>query len=91
MKKNSIHRYKSDDVISREQKSNQQQIEKDKAIKRILVVDDERDVSLVIRLVLEESGFKVNSFTDASKALQNFTSGIYDLVIPCQNACDEWI
>ena len=69
------------DVISREQKSNQQQIQKNKAVKRILVVDDEYDVSLVIRLVLEESGFKVDSFTDASEALENFTTGLYDLVI----------
>jgi len=45
------------------------------------MVDDEYDVSLVIRLVLEESGFKVDSFTDASEALENFTTGLYDLVI----------
>jgi two-component system alkaline phosphatase synthesis response regulator PhoP/two-component system response regulator ResD len=69
------------DVISREQKSNQQQIHRNIATKRILVVDDEYDVSLVIRLVLEESGFKVDSFTDASEALENFTTGLYDLVI----------
>ena len=37
------------DVISREQKSNQQQIHSNKATKRILVLDDEYDVSLVIR------------------------------------------
>ena len=61
--------------------NNQQQIQKNKAIKRILVVDDEHDVSLTMKLVLEESGFKVDSFTDASEALQNFMSGIYDLVI----------
>jgi len=62
------------DVISREQKSNQQQIHRNKTINRILVVDDEYDVSLVIRLVLEESGFKVDSFTHASEALENFTT-----------------
>jgi len=40
--KNTIHTYKSYyDVISKEQKSNQQQIQRNKAIKRILVVDDE--------------------------------------------------
>ena len=69
------------DDISREQKSNQQQMHRNKATKRILVVDDEYDVSLVIRLVLEESGFKVDSFTDASEALDNFTTGLYDLVM----------
>ena len=52
--------------ISREQKSNQQQIQKNKRIKRILVVDDEYDVSLTMKVVLEQKGFKVDSFTDAS-------------------------
>ena len=32
-------------------------------------------------MVLEDNGFKVDSFTDASQALENFTAGIYDLVI----------
>ncbi len=77
-----IHTCKSYyDVISRERKSNQQQIQKNKRIKRILVVDDEYDVSLTMKLVLEESGFEVDSFTDASEALENFTTGLYDLVI----------
>jgi DNA-binding response OmpR family regulator len=49
--------------------------------KRILLVDDEYDVNLTIRIVLEENGFKVDSFTDASQALENFTTGLYDLVI----------
>ena len=48
---------------------------------RILLVDDEPDIILVMKLVLEENGFKVDSFTDASEALENFRTGIYDLVI----------
>jgi len=54
---------------------------RDKSIKRILVVDDEYDISLTIRVVLEENGFKVDSFTDASETLQNFRTNLYDLVI----------
>jgi DNA-binding response OmpR family regulator len=50
-------------------------------MKRILVVDDEYDISLTIKVVLEENGFKVDSFNDASQALGNFIIGIYDLVI----------
>ncbi len=73
------------DVISQEHESNQQrdkqQVQKNKRIKRILVVDDEYDVNLTIKLVLEENGFKVDSFTDASEALENFMTGLYDLVI----------
>ena len=67
-------------VISQEQ-HDKQQVQKNKRIKRILVVDDEYDVSLTMKLVLEESGFEVDSFTDASEALENFTTGLYDLVI----------
>jgi len=68
-------------VFSRERESNQQQVQKNKRIKRILLVDDEYDVNLVMKLVLEENGFKVDSFTDASEALENFTTGLYDLVM----------
>jgi len=50
-------------------------------MKRILVVDDEYDIILTIKVVLEENGFVVDSFTDASKALENFRTGLYDLVI----------
>jgi DNA-binding response OmpR family regulator len=58
--------------------SNQQHIQKNS---RILLVDDEPDIILVMKLVLEENGFKVDSFTDASEALENFRTGKYDLVI----------
>jgi CheY-like chemotaxis protein len=56
----------------------QQQVQKNK---RILLVDDEYDVNLAIRLILEENGFKVDSFTDSSRALENFIAGLYDLVL----------
>jgi CheY-like chemotaxis protein len=58
-----------------------QRVQKNKRIKRILLVDDEHDVDLTIRLILENNGFKVDSFTNASQALENFTAGLYDLVI----------
>ncbi|MGB6529327.1 MAG: response regulator [Candidatus Nitrosopolaris sp.] len=54
---------------------------KNKRIKRILVGDDEYDISLTIKVVLEQNDFKVDSFNDASEALENFTTGKYDLVI----------
>ena len=40
--------------------------------KRVLIVDDEPDVILTLKIVLEENGFKVDSFTDPLLALQNF-------------------
>jgi DNA-binding response OmpR family regulator len=68
-------------IYNGETEPNQQQYQKNNGIKRILLVDDEYDISLVMKLVLEKNGFKVDSFTDASQALQNFTTGLYDLVI----------
>ncbi len=51
--------------------------------KRVLLVDDEPDLNLTIKMVLEENGFKVDSFTDPLSALENFKgeAGSYDLVI----------
>ena len=64
-----------------EREPNRQRIQKDNGIKRILVVDDEYDISLTIKIVLEENGFKVDSFTNASETLENVRTGLYDLVI----------
>jgi len=64
-----------------ERKPNRQRFQKDNRIKRILLVDDECDISLVMKLILEENGFRVDSFTDAFEALENFSTGLYDLAI----------
>src|SRR2546425_2635325 len=50
-------------------------------VKRILVVDDEHDINLTLKFVLEGNDFKVDSFTNPLEALQNFKSGLYDLVL----------
>ena len=49
--------------------------------KRVLVVDDEPDISLILKMVLEDSGFEVNSFEDPISALNSFEVGLYDLLI----------
>jgi CheY-like chemotaxis protein len=51
--------------------------------KTVLVVDDEPDLNLVIKTVLEDNGFKVDSFTDPLLALENFKgeAEMYDLII----------
>ena len=48
-----------------------------------MIVDDESDVNLLFKMVLEENGFKVDSFTDPLLALQNFKEqdGMYDMII----------
>ena len=40
--------------------------------KRVLLVDDEPDLNLTLKMVLEANGFKVDSFTDPLSALENF-------------------
>ena len=50
-------------------------------MKRILVVDDEPDVSISLKVTLEENGFEVNAFDDPVIALDNFRKGVYDLLI----------
>jgi CheY-like chemotaxis protein len=49
---------------------------------RILIVDDESDITLTLRTVLQHNGFEhVDTFNDPLLALQNFKPGLYDLVI----------
>ena len=48
---------------------------------RILVVDDEPDLTLLCRLALEYNGFKVDTFNDPQRALSNYKPSYYDLVI----------
>ena len=52
--------------------------------KKVLLVDDEPDLNLTLKIVLEENGFKVDSFTDPLLALENFrgeAAGMYELLI----------
>lgn len=50
--------------------------------KRILVVDDEPDVIITLRLGLEDTGlFEVYPFTSPELALKNFKSGFYDFLL----------
>jgi DNA-binding response OmpR family regulator len=49
--------------------------------KKILVVDDEADLTLLCSLALEYHGFKVDTFNDPQQALSSYESDYYDLVI----------
>jgi signal transduction histidine kinase len=49
--------------------------------KRILIVDDELDVNTVLKKVLEQGGFNVDSYHDPILALENFDAGSYDLLL----------
>jgi DNA-binding response OmpR family regulator len=49
--------------------------------KRILVVDDELDICLVLKIVLENNGFIVDYYCNPILALDEFKSNFYDLII----------
>jgi len=53
----------------------------DRKNKRILLVDDEPDVTYTLEIVLEDKGFMVDSYTDPTLALSNFKPGLYDLLL----------
>ena len=49
--------------------------------RRILLVDDEVDITLSLRLFLEENGFEVYTSNKPSSVLSDFRAGLYDLII----------
>jgi CheY-like chemotaxis protein len=50
--------------------------------KRVLIVDDGPDVILAVKMVLEDNGFKVDSFTHPLLTLENFKGdSMYDILI----------
>jgi CheY-like chemotaxis protein len=53
----------------------------DSKSKRILLVDDEQDVTYAIKVALENNGFVVDSYNDPTLALSNFKPGLYDLLL----------
>lgn len=50
-------------------------------MKRIAVVDDEVDITAVLKKGLEHHGFAVDIFNDPQAALASFQPGVYDLMI----------
>ena len=49
--------------------------------RRILAIDDEPDITLMLKLGLEDGGFDVDAFSDPELALSSFRPGLYDLVL----------
>jgi len=47
-----------------------------------MLLEDEDDIVLLFRIILESGvGLKVDSYTDPFAALNNFKSGLYDLIM----------
>jgi two-component system, OmpR family, response regulator ChvI len=49
--------------------------------KRILIVDDESDITASFKFGLEQHGFRVNAYNDPVLALSEFKAEQYDLLI----------
>jgi two-component system, OmpR family, response regulator ChvI len=49
--------------------------------KKILLVDDEPDITLPFSIVLEDNAFVVNTFNDPLLALSSFKQGLYALAL----------
>jgi DNA-binding response OmpR family regulator len=52
-----------------------------KSKNRILLVDDESDITLTFEEVLKDEGLIIDSFNDPHLALSNFNAGIYDIAL----------
>ena len=53
-------------------------------------MDDEYDISLTIKVVLEENGFIVDSFTDASETLEILPL-VYTIWLCLTLECQRWM
>jgi DNA-binding response OmpR family regulator len=49
--------------------------------KKIMIVDDEPDITSMLKIVLEDNGFEVEAFEDAIAALKYYKASLYDLLI----------
>ena len=63
------------------------------ARKKILIVDDEPDVTFTIKVILTSNGYQVDAFEDAEEALASFRTEAYslaflDIKMPKMNGFD---
>ena len=55
--------------------------EKTNVRRKILLVDDELDIILSLKLFLEENGFEVDAYDNPSSAIADYKPGLYHLLI----------
>jgi len=48
--------------------------------KRILIVDDDQDITMSLKVALEDYGFKVDSYNDPLLTLSKFKPFFYDFL-----------
>ena len=70
------------DICTTEELVANREKQEERSSKRILIVDEEPDITFTLRIILEENGFKeVDVFNEPLLALQNFKSRVYSLLI----------
>jgi DNA-binding NtrC family response regulator len=47
----------------------------------VLIVDDEPDITLALKMGLESKGFQVSTFNDPKEALSNFVPNFYSILL----------
>jgi DNA-binding response OmpR family regulator len=48
---------------------------------KILIIDDEPDITLTLRKGLEREGYRVDSYNDLIEALSDFKADVYGLLL----------
>jgi two-component system, OmpR family, response regulator ChvI len=54
---------------------------KPERMKRILIVDDDEDITKALRIGLTKNGYHVAVYNDPGKALSHFKKGAFDLLV----------
>ncbi len=50
-------------------------------VRRVLIIDDDEDITDALKAGLEHRGFKVDTFNEPLSALEKFTASTYDIAI----------
>jgi CheY-like chemotaxis protein len=49
--------------------------------KKIMIIDDDKDITNLFSIFLEYNGYIVNAYTNPVEAFNNFTKNSHDLII----------
>jgi DNA-binding response OmpR family regulator len=81
---NKLNYFKNPDPLNQSMRQNQLEQIDTTSIKnkRVMLVEDEDDIVMLFDMILgSDAGLKLDSFTDPFAALNNFISGLYDLIM----------
>lgn len=48
---------------------------------KVLLVDDEQDITLILKQTLELNGFEVDIYNETERALANYKPNFYDVIL----------